>query len=245
MNINMRTIGRRVFKTVVGAIAVIAVVQFIWKFSGSDDCKLVLDEKGVKIYSLKVPGDSQMKYKGVFRVRYSLNHLVAAMLDGDTENCKRWYPSCVSVELLSPWNPDQRSMLNLTTVNMPRPFMARESLFRQQLSQNPETKELFVSVTNELDAIPARACCIRTRTLYNSWRYTPVGGDEVEITFIQNFSAGGFFPDWLFNFFAARGVHSFLLADFPRIMDKEDYRHAHFAFIDEIDYYESRTVSRE
>jgi hypothetical protein len=237
MNINAKTIGRRVFKTVVGIIVVIAVAQFIWLYSGSDDWKLAIDEGGVKIYTLKTPGDSLVKYKGVFRGKYSLNQLVAGMLDADTESCKRWYASCRSVELPLPWDPSVLAMVNLTTVGMPSPFRARESLFRQQLSQDPDTKEMFLSVSNVLDSAPARECCVRIRNLYNSWRYTPIGNGEVEITFIQNFSPGGYFPDWLFNMFGARGVHRFLQVDFPRLMAEDAYRYAHFDFIDEVDYY--------
>src|SRR5262245_52056965 len=60
----------------VSLVALYFVASLAWRFSGSNEWKLVQDENGVKIYALKAPGSDLTKVKGVTRVRSTLSGLL-------------------------------------------------------------------------------------------------------------------------------------------------------------------------
>ncbi len=208
--------------------------SWVWKMSGSNEWKLVMDQDGIQVYSMKVPGSSLLKFKGVAHYDYSLNQLVATMAADENELiCREYMFGCVSYDRIEPFDTQRLTDLNLWRVQMPLVFKPREFLMKGQIYQDGQTKELFVEFTAVPNRVSYNDCCVRVIQLHNTWRYTPLETGGIRVEHIHDMDMGGFFPAFLKNIAAANGVHSYLLHEIPKMMKIEKFQNAQFDFIDD------------
>ncbi|MGD0098633.1 MAG: START domain-containing protein, partial [Terracidiphilus sp.] len=165
------------------ACAALFVAHITWKYSGSNKWELVIDRNGVKVYSLKTPGDVLKKFKMVRRVHTSMRQIVDVMSDTSLQHCTDWNPSCVAAQIIEPWQKDAKSVhsLNYYRLNLPSPFSPRDLVFREDISQDPQSKVLTVHLVTVPDRFPDNNCCVHVTHIDNEWRWTPVGNGQVEL----------------------------------------------------------------
>jgi len=209
-------------------IAILAISHLVWKSSGSNQWELEIDKDGVKVYALKSPGSSMKQFKGVTRVKTTMNRVVAAMMDTDIQNCAEWVPGCVDGKSVESWNSQGMYYIHFYHVNYPRPFSPREFLLKTQFTQDVQSKVVLVEFIAVPDKLPKTDSCFRVEHMHNRWRYTPLENGEIEVEYIGDMDVG--IPYYLFNYGAPRTIHK-LLSALPRLMNKEKYQHADYAFI--------------
>ena len=80
-----RTWGRKIAKILlsvgVALVVLFFVAQLIWRFSGSNQWELAMEKDGIKVYSLKVPGEDLMQFRAIGRIHSTLPGIVAWMKD--------------------------------------------------------------------------------------------------------------------------------------------------------------------
>lgn len=230
---------RRVLKcALVGSaflISAVFIADWLWTISGSNQWELKIDENGTQVYTLKTPGASMLKIKGVTQSgEFTLSNHLAPFLDQSIQDdCSKWVAGCTSYEILQPWDPKTQTNVTMWTVSLFPPFSPRELLLQGQLSQDPETRV----VTLENIAVPNKAapndCCVRLTHVHNVWRYTPMGDGTIKIEFVSDLDMGGAFPDLLLNLGAPSEIHKMLTVDNPKLLRQEKYRNTVLDFIDE------------
>jgi hypothetical protein len=202
--------------------------------SGSNQWELEFEKDGVKVYSLKSPGSSLKKFKGIARANYSLSQLSASFVeDNHMETCRDWLPGCSDFQSIEPFNSQTMSDVELWKIDLIFPFSPRETLMRGFLYQDKQSKELFAEFIAAPNIIPPNEGCVRVKHMHNTWRYTPLENGEIEIEFVQDMDIGGLLPDFLLNFTGAHGVYTFLHDILPKMMNQEKYLNAKFDFIEE------------
>lgn len=234
--------SRRVLKSFVGLLGVsifaTSIWYVVWKNSGSGQWKLESDKQGVQIYSLKQPGSSLKKFKGIIQTDYTLSHLVAALIDDTVETCADWIPGCISVDHIDPWDPETLSNTLLWTVDAIPMVDPVELIVKASVKQDDDSKIVQVRFESEPDRLPENDCCKRVRHMFNSWTYRPLANGKTEVEFEQDFSMGeftsGLMPNVVFSLMGPTILQSFFVSDIPRVMDKEKYRVAAFDFIEEV-----------
>lgn len=218
-----------------GIVVAIAVSQVAWQLSGDNQWHLEMEQNGVQVYSLKSPGNYNKQFKAVMKAQYSLNHLVAGLIENSTpENCKKNIPGCMEVKIIEPWNSKIMSDTVLWKLELPPPFSPREMILRSQVSQDPTTKTVTVDIMGAPNAAPRNSDAVRLTELHNRWIYKPLGGGQVEITFVQNMDMGGLFPRMLLNLGGAEETFNFIHDQLPKLLDREPLRKAKYDFISEI-----------
>ncbi len=218
------------------AIAIVAIfaANVLWKISGSNTWKLELDKNGVQVYSLKAPGAYNKQYRAVMRGHYTLNQLVAGLIQNSTlDICKNHIPGCVDVKVIDPWSTRTMTDTVLWKLALPAPFSPRETLIRSQVSQDPKTKVVTVDVMAAPNSAPRNADAVRLTHMQNRWVYKPVGKGEVEIEFLQDIDMGGMFPAFLLNLVGAEETYKFLHDQLPPLLDRDALRAAQYDFIAE------------
>jgi hypothetical protein len=229
---------KRILSFTSHGVAVLIIVVFLanilWKMSGSNEWKLEFERNGVKVYSLKSPGSYNKKFKAITRANYSLNQLVAGLIENSTlDNCKNHIPGCIDLQVIDPWNPKTMSDTVLWKLELPPPFLPRETIIRSQVFQDAETKAVTVEIIAAPNSIPRNADSVRVTEMHNRWQYTPVGSGEVEIVFIQDIDMGGLFPDFLLNLGGAEETYKFIHDQLPGLIDREELRNIKYDFIEE------------
>src|SRR5260370_34691831 len=79
------------------------------------------------------------------------------------------------------------------------PFSKRDFVVSAQLYQNPNAKQVLISVAAAADKVPPRDGYFRVTNLNNQWRLTPLENGQVEVEVENNMDPGGFVPTALFN----------------------------------------------
>src|SRR5205807_942282 len=211
---------------VVSLASLYFVGRLVWRFSGSNQWEFVGEKNGVKVYSLKEPGNDLLQVKGIVRVRSPLANLVK--MSQDATFCKEM--GCLDGRVLD-WLDDQVQYVYFR-YDLPFPWRSREFVVRTWTYQNPRTKEVLMKVSAVPDKLPPNPCCFRVTEVNNTIRFTPLGNGQVEVEYVQHLNEGGFMPDLLLN--EARGQLMFTgLPQLQSFVDREKYQNARFDFIKE------------
>ncbi|MET1256784.1 hypothetical protein [Aliikangiella maris] len=216
----MKIIGYILLLLVIGVIAALQ----IWKFSGSNTWELEIEKNGVKIYTIKTPGQDLKKVKGTVTVKATLNQIVDFLQDQDV--CDDF--SCLQAEIIERIN----SQFYYNSFRYPAPlfFKDREFVTQSHFVQDPKTLELFYYHTAAPGVIPPDDCCVRLSRFYVLWRFKPVGDGKVEIQFMRDFDFGGFVPNFLLNPNMGASAYS-LLNRLQGLLDRERYKDARYDFV--------------
>ena len=210
------------------------VANILWVYSGDGQWKLERDEDGVQIYSKKHPGNYMVQFKGVMRGEYTLNQMVAGLIENSTlDNCKNNIPDCVDLKVIEPWSNTTRSDTVMWTLGLPEPFTTREILIQSFVNQDPETKIVTIDVIAAPNKIPRTPGTIRVEYMQNKWRYIPLDNGQVEIEFSQDMSMGGLMPDLLFNLGGADETYKFIHDQLPGLINKPEFKTIKYPFIEE------------
>jgi hypothetical protein len=213
----------------IGVVAVgLGAAHVIWKSSGSGQWVLFKSDKGVTVYTLKEPGSTLVKVRGLTRVKSTLNHAVAYMMDSSLQNCREMIDICAASVAVEPWNPQKLYYIQLYQENFPAPFGPHEFLLKTQFAQDPRTKAVEAAFIAVPDRLPPHDCCKRIEHMHNVWTFTPVGADELDVRLLQDMDIG--IPYFLYNRDAAEGVLD-TLADIATYFNKDKYKDANWDFI--------------
>ena len=210
------------------------VLNWLWVSSGSGQWVLELDRDGTQVYSMKVPGDSVVKFRGVTEYDYSYSQMLSAFIDAEsfTEDCGKLAAGCLEYRFIVPFDPVHLTNTQYWRTELFPPFSNREVVLKGTIVQDPRTKEILLENTAAPSLLPPNDCCVRITRLHNTWRYTPQHNGKVQVEYVQNFSGGGFLPDFVLSL-GAEAVHQLLHKDIPKLLDNDTYRHARLEFIQE------------
>lgn len=219
-----RSLARRIGKWLLVIVAVLLVgaagAHVAWKYSGDDQPRLVIDKKGIKVYTIKTPGQTLLKVKAERVVQTSLDRAAAAHLDGSLENCHDWIPDCFESVAVKHWDPAARNYVQLWKETFPEPFAPREFLLHTQFTQSAPGKPIIVTFTAAPDAAPQDNCCYRLTHMNAVWTLEPISDNEVRITLQQDIDVG--LPYFLFNDEAPHAAYG-AFKDLPRLYAKAKY----------------------
>jgi hypothetical protein len=218
-----RRLARILFRASVSLIVLVFFAQLIWKFSGSNQWELVLEQDGIKVYSLKTPGTELVQFKAIGKIHSTLAGVVAWMKNPDTckiQGCTESYEVERVGELLQ-YNYFQYDF---------SPFGKRDFVIRSQFYQNPNNKEVLLTVAAVADKVPSKEGFLRVTDMNNKWRLTPLDNGDLEVEIENNLDFGGFAPMAAFNLKRPKSMHH-ILTHLQGWTEK--YQNAKFDFIKE------------
>lgn len=214
----------------VTAAAALTVAHFAWKYSGSNQWKLVQEKNGVKVYSMKVPGDTRERFKAVTRVKTTLNRVATAFNDTTTAGCRNFVPGCDAGPVLKAWDSASLNYIQYYQIKNPAPFSPRDLVIKTQMSRDPQTRGLVMEMTALPELVRRDACCVRMTQLQNRWRLTPLDNGTIELEFTQNDDPR--IPYWLYNHVMPIGL-TYLRRNVERVCNKAKYGKTEYAFLNQ------------
>lgn len=203
-----------------GLLLLALIAHLAWTYSGSGQPQLVIDDDGVQVYTIKVPGSALTQIRAVRRVDTTVDRAVAAMLDGSLENCVDWSALCIASTTIEPWDPAKQYYVQHWRKKFPSPFGPRDFVLKTQYSSDPQTGSSSIAFTAVPDKMPPDACCVRVTHMNSVWRITPVGPHQVEVVLTQDIDLGLPYP--LFNQKAAVAIQA-VFDNLPRLYNKAKY----------------------
>jgi hypothetical protein len=209
---------------VVSLISFLLLAHFIWVSTGSNQWKLIKDENGIKIWTIKTPGNSMIKCKANFRVQSTLAGIVK--LIEDTSSWADLGMDNKKITLMDPIHaPGYYSAYLGFKQNMPFPFTDREIITLMQRFQNPQNKKIEINVMAAPNKLPPIKGYVRIEHMHNNYTYTPLKNGEVDVDFRNEFDLGGSVPYVIKNWGAPAFLYK-MMVDFKRVMKMDKYKNA-------------------
>ncbi|WP_046156855.1 START domain-containing protein [Chromobacterium vaccinii] len=228
---------RRLGKALIYAVPALALLSvlgnWLWMLSGSNRWELQSDADGVQVYTMKTPGSSALRVRGITTMKqFSLSNHIAPFLDESIQNnCAEWVQGCLGYRIVQPWDPRSGSIVTLWSVELFPPFTPREMLLLGQLRQDPATGVVTLENIAAPNKLPPNENRVRLEHMHNVFRYTPQQDGAVKVEVLYDMDMGGGFPQWAQNLMAPMVVRQMLTKDIPRQLNQEKYRKARFDFL--------------
>lgn len=197
------------------ALVVLAVAaHFVYKYTGSNEWHPLPEKDGVRVFWMKPPGTTIVKYKGLTKFKSSLTSVTRFMQDPTT--CED--VGCTDSVVLEDVSP--QIQYNSFVWDYKKPFAKRQFVVKVEVSQNPTTREVLVLYVGDPDRIPENDCCIRVPHMNNSWKFRPGESGYIEVEYIVDMYEGGMIPYFVANaihkqtaYIALREIGKFVVSD--------------------------------
>lgn len=214
----------------VALVAVAAVGQATYTYSGDGQWKSLGTRKsGVTVYEMKSPGSNIKQFKATFKVKSKLAPFVSWALEDTSDLSLGFYDT----RDLERFNGGQQS-LSTWKQTFPSPFKPRDFVTRNIFTQDPITKAVTFRVKAEPDKLPVNDCCVRVRTMNNSWVLTPLENGEVAVEWYNHMDMGGTLPYFMQNEYFPQGMYYFG-RKLQTYLDTPKYKNSRYDWIQEVE----------
>jgi len=210
---------------ITGVLAVLALIAHVaWVQSGSAEWKLVSDEDGIRVWSMKPPGYALKKYKMEMHVTSHLSDVVFYMSDLNTGYDVGASDIRRIEEVL-----DDPVFLAYDTYKLDlKPFGKLDVVIVNHYAQDPKTGVVRMNVHAAPAKIPVDPDVPRVRQLSNRFTFTPAADGGVDIQLLSEMDLG--LPYVLQNLVMPKVAHD-EFAKMREMFKKERYRVGKPAFI--------------
>lgn len=200
------------------------VAHMAWLRSGSNEWSLLSDKDGIRVWSMKAPGEAIKKYKLQMHVESNLSDVVFYMSDLNTGYDVGASDIRRIEEVL-----DDPVFLAYDTYKLDlKPFGKMDVVIVNHYAQDPKTGVVRLSVHAAPNKIPVDPDVPRVKHLSNRFTVTPVAQGGVDIELLAEMDLG--LPYVLQNLVMPQVVHE-EFAKMRGMFKKDKYRNGVPAFI--------------
>ena len=187
-------------------LALLTSILIFSSVSVAGEWKLRKDKESILVYTRNVAERKFQEFKGITKIKTTLNSLVALLEDSDS--CENWVYKClneVTIKTISPY--EKYNYL----VSDGSPLKDRDSILHIIRTQDPETKIVRYKRKGVPNFIPEKKGRVRVPLIDCLWTLEPVGNNYVIVTYRLIIDPGGYVPSFLANYFVVDAPFETLL----------------------------------
>jgi hypothetical protein len=211
-----------------GIFAILLVSHLVWESSGTSDWKVVSDKHGIRVSTMKTPGETFLRYKVDMRVDSRLSDVVFYLSSTTTASDV----GAIDDRRIEEVSADPVFYAYDTyKLDMPSPLGRVEVMMIDQYHQDPRTKVVSLSVLAAPNRLPLDTNVRRIVHLSNNWTLTPREGGGVDIESVAELDLG------LPYFLANLAMPSVLDQQFDKmreVLKRDKYRNRTVAYVTEL-----------
>ncbi len=204
------------------------LIDNLWERSGSNEWKLVSDANEMRVWSLKTPGNSLLKYRVKLHLDAELSDIVFFLTDLQSGADVGAY-DIDRLEQVS--TPRATYVYDTYKVKLPWPIGVIEAMIINLYTQDPQTRQVNISIYAAPNKKPRDARVTRVVHLSNSWIITPLESGGVDVESVSEMDLG--VPYVLANL-AMPGVLADEVNKMRTVIKTDRYRNGRPAFIREL-----------
>ena len=189
----------------------------------ADEWLLRRDEDGIRVYVRSVPDTRFRAYRAETTLTARLQTLAAILTD--IEAASEWIHFTARAELVQAI--DSSTALVRFYSDLPWPAADRDSITMNRISQDPETRVVFLTIDSRPDEAPPSEEYIRIRAMNGYWELTPDGDGAIDVVYSLSSDPGGSVPAWLVNASIVEQPYR-TLRNLRRLINDPRYRNATF-----------------
>ena len=180
--------------TLVSCLGTMAYAQTAWQ--------LKKEKEGIKIYAGDVPNANIKAFRVTCTLDATLSQLTALLLDIKAH--ERWVYSTKTSYLVKQLGPNH--CIYYSEMSLPWPLTNRDVVAEMNISQQPGSKVMYVTVNAVGNYVPLHEDKVRVPLSKVSWTVTLIGNSKLSIEYIAQVDPGGDIPAWLVNSFSAKSL---------------------------------------
>jgi len=185
------------------------------------------DHDGLKVYYRK-PADSNVNEVRIeTRLAAPLSAVIAVLKDVPAYG--EWIYKCEEAKALEA--PQPKASTYYCKIDFPWPLSNRDFIARSRLTQDPDTRTVFIDVTGAPDYLPKNKGTVRIETLQIHYELTPLPNGQVDMIYELKSEPGGALPAWLVNLAIDKGPTETILG-MRRMLNQEKYLSERYPFLD-------------
>jgi hypothetical protein len=174
-----------------------------------DDWKLEKQKEGISIFNRKSEGSKLKEFKGVVRVKASVQEILTYINDASKHEkfmykCKRG-----SVKVVKKVNPTD--FYTYMVIETPWPASERDVITHYSISKPDKTGAVTITLRGVPDLLPQEEGKVRVPMMKGYWKLVPLPNGETEIIHQALSAPGGNVPESLANSASVDAPFSMLL----------------------------------
>ncbi len=192
--------------------------------------ELKREKGGIKVY-LKEAEDSDIKeLKFETELEASLSSLAAILTD--VAGFDDWVYASVKSETITKLSDTE--VIYYTEIDFPWPMSNRDLVLHSKFWQDPHTLAIHSQSYSVHEKMPEVDGNVRMKKCDLHWIFTPIGNGRVKLNYFLSSDPGGGIPAWMINLAADQGP-LLTMVKFKEEIEKEKYKNAKLAFVQEFD----------
>ena len=215
-----RNFYRMVFIMLCSTVPFFAVGQGSWV--------LKKDKDAIRVYTRDAENSAFKSVKVTCTIPGTLSQLTALLLDVSAH--EQWVYNTKTSYLVK--QVKQNQQIYYSEIVLPWPLANREVVVFMNISQDPISKELRVTVENTKSEIPVKSGTVRVPASSVIWKVTPLKGNLLNIEYFGQVDPGGSVPAWVVNPFSTKGPFE-TFKRLRKLITSPEYASASFDFISE------------
>lgn len=195
----------------------------------AQDWELKRDKGGIKVYVRDSPDSKIKELKFTTQVEASLNSIAAVLTN--VEGFDEWVYAAVISKTIK--KVSDTEVYYYTEMDFPWPFDNRDLVLHSTFWQDKKTMAIHSKTTSThwMEAEKKGIVRITKADLY--WTFTPIGNGKVRVDYYLNSDPAGSIPAWMVNLAADQGPLQTMIK-FKEMLEKEKYKNAKLAFVQEM-----------
>ncbi|OPZ98069.1 MAG: START domain protein [Bacteroidetes bacterium ADurb.Bin408] len=188
---------------------------------GQSQWKVALEKDAVRVWTREVSDSKFKEYKGEILVKSTLSCLVAVL--DDVDNQKNWLYDCEESKRLKIISKTEG--INYFVQKAPWPVSYRDIVVQYALTQDENTKTVFVEMTGKKDYIPEKKDYVRVPYFKGYWEFTPISNGIIKVVYQAHSETGGSVPAAIANA-ACVDIPFNTLKNLKKEIEKPKYKNA-------------------
>lgn len=177
------------------SLTFILTILFAAPSFSATDWTLEKDDNGIQVYVRTPDGKEFKEFKGVAKIKTSLDSLMALM--DDTKACTEWILNCTQPKLLELTSFAERYTYQVS--NIPWPLTDRDIIIHVVLNQDPLTKVVTINIEAKPEYIPLNDDYVRVEISIGQYVFTPQEDGYIDVVWTQYTNPAGSLPSSLVN----------------------------------------------
>lgn len=167
---------------------------------GQEDCEMVEDYQGIKIFECEMEGSNINSVKANFEIEATLSQYAYLVLNLD--HYPAWNHEARNVKLVR--RISKTELIYYTEVDAPWPLQDRDIILHLKVSQDPVTKVLNIHLTSRPAELPEYNKFIRIHDYWSLLQVTPISKTHSRVDYYLELDPGGDVPSWFVNLISSR-----------------------------------------
>ena len=194
--------------------------------SGDLAWKKAKEKNGITIFTRKSEASKVNELSANTCFETNLTTLVAVFID--IPSYPDWLKDCKLSKLLKQTGP--QDLYYYSEFKVPFPFDNRDLIQYINIQQNPESREVTITLTNQPSLVPEKKGLVRMPVADGFWKFKPVEGGKIQVKLQYKSDPGGNIPAWLVNAFNVN-IPFGTITNLEKQITKEEYRKAKIDWI--------------